>query len=151
MKTNADKNKNISKYTLKKNRYSLKTKPLFKKSNRKLESSWPQSTKQFLFQKVDKFDYNKIKTIPNLQRRISKRLSNLPKITQLTIFMTIVAITMEYLAHASSVAQSCLTLCNLMDCSLPVSSVHEISQARILEWGATFFFNGIPSMDIHYM
>ena len=28
----------------------------------------------------------------------------------------------------------CLTLCNLMDCSPPVSSVHGISQARILEW-----------------
>ena len=34
----------------------------------------------------------------------------------------------------SSVAQSCQTLCDPMDCSLPGSSVHEISQARILEW-----------------
>ena len=33
----------------------------------------------------------------------------------------------------SSVAQSCLTLCNPMDCSLPDSSVHGILQARILE------------------
>ena len=32
------------------------------------------------------------------------------------------------------VAQSCLTLCNSMDCSLPGSSVHGILQARILEW-----------------
>ena len=31
-------------------------------------------------------------------------------------------------------AQSCPTLCNPMDCSLPGSSVHGISQARILEW-----------------
>ena len=30
--------------------------------------------------------------------------------------------------------QSCLTLCNTMDCSLPCSSVHGILQARILEW-----------------
>ena len=30
--------------------------------------------------------------------------------------------------------QSCLTLCNPMDCSLLVSSVHGILQARILEW-----------------
>ena len=29
--------------------------------------------------------------------------------------------------------QSCLTLCDPMDCSLPVSSVHRILQARILE------------------
>ena len=31
-------------------------------------------------------------------------------------------------------AQSCLTLCSPMDCSLPGSYVHEIFQARILEW-----------------
>ena len=30
--------------------------------------------------------------------------------------------------------QSCPTLCKPMDCSLPGSSVHGISQARILEW-----------------
>ena len=33
-------------------------------------------------------------------------------------------------------AQSCLTLCNLMNCSLPSSSVRGIFQARILEWVA---------------
>ena len=33
-----------------------------------------------------------------------------------------------------SVTQSCLNLCDPVDCSLPVSSVHGISQARILEW-----------------
>ena len=32
------------------------------------------------------------------------------------------------------VAQSCPTLCNLMDCSLSGSSVHGILRARILEW-----------------
>ena len=32
------------------------------------------------------------------------------------------------------VAQSCPTLCNPMDCTTPGSSVHEIFQARILEW-----------------
>ena len=36
----------------------------------------------------------------------------------------------------SEVAQSCPTLSNLMDCSLPGSSVHGIFQARVLEWGA---------------
>ena len=30
--------------------------------------------------------------------------------------------------------QSCLTLCDPMDCSLPKSPVHGILQARILEW-----------------
>ena len=38
----------------------------------------------------------------------------------------------------SEVAQSCLTLYNPMDCSLPGSSVHGIFQARILEWVAIF-------------
>ena len=33
-------------------------------------------------------------------------------------------------------AQSCMTLCNPMDCSLPGSSVLGISQARMLEWVA---------------
>ena len=37
------------------------------------------------------------------------------------------------------VTQSCLTLCDFMDCSLPSSSVHRISQARILEWFAAPF------------
>ena len=34
------------------------------------------------------------------------------------------------------VAQSCLTLCDLMNCSPPGSSVHGILQARIQEWVA---------------
>ena len=37
------------------------------------------------------------------------------------------------------VAQLCLTLCDPWDYSLPVSSVHEILQARILEWVAVSF------------
>ena len=36
----------------------------------------------------------------------------------------------------SHVAQSCLTLCDPMDCRLPGSSVHGIFQAKVLEWGA---------------
>ena len=34
----------------------------------------------------------------------------------------------------SEVAQSCLTLSDPMDCSLPGSSIHGIFQARVLEW-----------------
>ena len=41
--------------------------------------------------------------------------------------------------HAHSVAQSCLTLCDPMDCSPPGSSIHGIFQARVLEWGAIAF------------
>jgi len=39
----------------------------------------------------------------------------------------------------SEVAQSCLTLSDPMDCSLPGSSVHGIFQARVLEWVAIVF------------
>ena len=39
----------------------------------------------------------------------------------------------------SEVAQSCLTLSDPMDCSLPGSSVHGIFQARALAWGAIAF------------
>ena len=39
----------------------------------------------------------------------------------------------------SGVAQSCPTLSNPMDCSLPGFSVHGIFQARVLEWGAIAF------------
>ena len=37
------------------------------------------------------------------------------------------------------VAETCLTLYNLMDCSPPGSSVRGIPQDRILEWVAIFF------------
>ena len=41
----------------------------------------------------------------------------------------------------SEVAQSCPTLCDPMDCTLPGSSVPGIFQARVLEWGAISFKN----------
>ena len=39
----------------------------------------------------------------------------------------------------SEVAQSCLILSDLMDCSLLGSSIHGIFQARVLEWGTIAF------------
>ena len=42
-------------------------------------------------------------------------------------------------AAAAKSLQSCLTLCDPIDCSLPGSSVHGIFQARVLEWGAIAF------------
>ena len=42
----------------------------------------------------------------------------------------------------SEVAQSCPTLCDCMDCSLPGSSIHGIFTARVLEWVAVFFSRG---------
>ena len=59
----------------------------------------------------------------------------------------------------SSVVQSCLTLCDPMDCSLPGSSVLGIFQAGVLEWVAISFcidFMGLykcvvtyPSLQYH--
>ena len=43
----------------------------------------------------------------------------------------------------SEVAQSCPTLRDPMDCSLPGSSIHGIFQARVLEWGAIAFSDNI--------
>ena len=40
------------------------------------------------------------------------------------------------------VAQSCMTLFNPMDCSLPCYSFHRILKARILEWVAIPFSRG---------
>ena len=40
------------------------------------------------------------------------------------------------------ITRSCLTLCDAMDCSPPGSSVHEILQARILEWVAISYSKG---------
>ena len=41
--------------------------------------------------------------------------------------------------------QSCLTLCQPMDCSLPGSSLHGILQARILKWIAISFSKESPT------
>ena len=43
----------------------------------------------------------------------------------------------------SEVTQSCLTLRNPIDCSLPGSSIHGIFQARVLEWVASAFYSAI--------
>ena len=47
---------------------------------------------------------------------------------------------MRSFIRVCSVSQSCLTLCDPMDCSPSGSSVHGISQARILEWVAISSF-----------
>ena len=43
----------------------------------------------------------------------------------------------------------CPHLCDLMNCSLPGSSVHGILQARILEWVAISFSRGFSQPRIH--
>ena len=46
------------------------------------------------------------------------------------------------------VTQSCLTLSDPMDCSLPGSPVHGIFQARVLQWGAIAFSKWILMLTI---
>ena len=48
------------------------------------------------------------------------------------------------------VIQSCLALCDPVDCSLPGSSVHGIFQARVLKWGAIAFSNHTFSSSKYY-
>ena len=48
--------------------------------------------------------------------------------------------------------QLCPTLSDPMDCSLPGSSVHGISMARVLEWGAIAFSGklGVINLNVHF-
>ena len=57
-------------------------------------------------------------------------------------YMRKIRCTTLHIACMCSVAQSCLTLYNSKDCSLPGSSVHGISQARILEWVGISYSKG---------
>ena len=50
----------------------------------------------------------------------------------------------------SEVAQSCLTLCDPIDCSLPGSSVHGIFQARVLEWIAIWLSVKLAVLFSHF-
>ena len=62
--------------------------------------------------------------------------------TALNTLIILLFSTLEFKAVCVLVAQSCLTLSDSTDCSLPSSSVHGILQARILEWIAIPFSGG---------
>ena len=49
--------------------------------------------------------------------------------------------TSPWMSHAAKSLQSCPTLCDPMDCSLPGFSVHGILQAKTLEWVVISFSN----------
>ena len=51
-------------------------------------------------------------------------------------------------ARARALSQSCLTLCDPMECSPPGSSVHEIFQARRLEWVSISYSGDLPDPGI---
>ena len=53
---------------------------------------------------------------------------------------------LQCMKSKSEVAQSCQTLSDPMDCSPPVSSIHGIFQARVLEWGISPLWSGASHM-----
>ena len=57
----------------------------------------------------------------------------------------------QWYVYMFSVAQSCLTLCDPMDCSPPISSVLGIFQARILKWVAISHSMDLPNPGIRPM
>ena len=69
---------------------------------------------------------------------------------QLLVIYLVVIFKLSYLFNATNctmsewvkVTQSCLTLCDPVDCSLPGFSAHGISQARVLEWVVISFSRG---------
>ena len=71
--------------------------------------------------------HSPVKIKPYTSQRFLRETNNILCTPQLCSF--------HMLATAMSL-QSCLTLCGPMDCSLPVSSVHGIFQATVLEWDA---------------
>ena len=54
-------------------------------------------------------------------------------------------------AGAAKSIQSCPTLCDPMDCSLPGSSIHGIFRATVLEWGAIAFSQFFQELQIKIM
>ena len=56
--------------------------------------------------------------------------------------VTVAQIMNSLLPSGREVTQSCPTLCDPMDCSLPGFSVHGIFQAKVLEWVAIAFSRG---------
>ena len=73
---------------------------------------------------------------------ISPTLFHTPSPVPANKMATAVGIVLFTLQRLAKLFQSCPTLCNPMDCSPPGFSVHEILQARILEWVAMPFTRG---------
>ena len=71
---------------------------------------------------------------PGIEPRLTAYMQTLPSEPQGKSHITYIC--------CISIAQSCLTLWDPMDCSPPVSSIHGILQARILEWVAIPFSRG---------
>ena len=65
-----------------------------------------------------------------------------PNLIPYSIFSLPPLYTLKECESESEVTQSCPTLCDPMDCSLPGTSVHGILQARVLKWVAISFSRG---------
>ena len=70
----------------------------------------------------------------NIKNNVQPNICGLAKLTCKTDPHRQAPICSIICAVPCSVAWSCLTLCNPIDCSPPGSSIHGISQARILQW-----------------
>ena len=64
----------------------------------------------------------------NQRRKRNERNPDWKRKVKLSLFAD------NMILYTSEVTQSCLTLCDPVNCSPPGSSVHGILQARILEW-----------------
>ena len=54
----------------------------------------------------------------------------------------------SFTAAAAKSLQLCPTLCDPIDRSLPGSSAHGISQAKVLEWGAFAYLQGFAQIHV---
>ena len=82
-----------------------------------------------------------------VKSRTRQWLNNTGRLKTLSLFLCAGLFFMYYLCEKYYkliiyIAQSCLTLCNPRDGSLPDSVIHGIFQARILEWAAISFSRG---------
>ena len=75
----------------------------------------------------DSVDHNKL-------WKILKEMGILDHLTSWETYMQVRKQQLELDMEQGEFAQSCLTLCDPTDCSLPGSSIHGIFQARVLEW-----------------
>ena len=86
----------------------------------------------------------KFKVLLNFLKKRPSRMNDCLADTPKTIYLIAIWYREKWVRECVCVfiAQSCPTLCNPMDCSPPGSSVHEIFQARILEWVTISFSRG---------
>ena len=102
--------------------------------DRKTGNCWQKGLKKNVYFYYPKYDIlSKVLQINFLQSAVE--VSSRERIP----FIFWIRITTVKSVSENEVAQSCPTLCDPMDCSLPGSSFHGIFQARILEWDAISF------------